>query len=163
MSLSRILMPDFGFTEAMLGVEFLLLEKPIRINLFQCMFQGVCMVYDDEQAWKDVSEHFPNMTIYYIYLLKKGPTWSPDATPEIEALQEAHLANLRRLGEMGKLVLNGPLLDSFATSGEIRGIGVLKTSSLAEAQELISTDPMVKVGRLIFELHTWMVEKHRLP
>ncbi len=121
------------------------------------------MVYDDEQAWKDVSEHFPNMTIYYIYLLKKGPTWSPDATPEIEALQEAHLANLRRLGEMGKLVLNGPLLDSFATSGEIRGIGVLKTSSLAEAQELISTDPMVKVGRLIFELHTWMVEKHRLP
>jgi uncharacterized protein len=121
------------------------------------------MTYDDLQAWKDVHEHFPHMTIYYIYLLKKGPTWSPEATPEIEALQEAHLANLRRLGEMGKLVLNGPLLDSFATSGEIRGIGVLKTASLAEAQELISTDPMVKVGRLIFELHTWMVDKHILP
>lgn len=121
------------------------------------------MVYDDLQAWKDVGEHFPNMTIYYIYLLRKGPAWSPEATPEIEALQEAHLSNLRRLGEMGKLVLNGPLLDSFATSGEIRGIGVLKTSSLAEAQELISTDPMVKVGRLVFELHTWMVEKNILP
>jgi uncharacterized protein len=121
------------------------------------------MIYDDAQAWKDVSEHFPDMTIYYIYLLKKGPTWSPDETPEIQALQEAHLANLRRLGEMGKLILNGPLLDSFATSGEIRGIGVLKTSSLAEAQELISTDPMVKVGRLIFELHTWMVKKNILP
>lgn len=121
------------------------------------------MVYDDVQAWKDVNEHFPNMTIYYIFLLKKGPTWSPDAIPEIEALQEAHLANLRRLGEIGKLVLNGPLLDSLATSGEIRGIGVLKTSSLKEAQELISTDPMVRVGRLLFELHTWMVEKNRLP
>ena len=121
------------------------------------------MVYDDAQAWKDVSEHFPNMTIYYVFLLKKGPTWSPDATPEIEALQEAHLANLRRLSEMGKLVLNGPLLDSFATGGEIRGIGVLKARSLAEAQELIGTDPMVRVGRLIFELHTWMVEKNRLP
>lgn len=121
------------------------------------------MVYDDVQAWKDVNEHFPNMTIYYIFLLKKGPTWSPDATPEIEALQEAHLANLRWLGEIGKLVLNGPLLDSLATSGEIRGIGVLKTSSLKEAQELISTDPMVRVGRLLFELHTWMVEKNRLP
>ena len=121
------------------------------------------MTYDDVQAWKDVSEHFPHRTIYYIYLLKKGPTWSPDETPEIEALQDAHLANMRRLGEMGKLVLNGPLLDSFATSGEIRGIGVLKTSSLAEAQELLSTDPMVKVGRLIFELHTWMVEKSILP
>jgi len=32
------------------------------------------MTYDDSQAWKDVSEHFPNMTIYYIFLLKKGPT-----------------------------------------------------------------------------------------
>ncbi|MFT3895476.1 MAG: YciI family protein [Anaerolineales bacterium] len=121
------------------------------------------MPYDDVQAWKDVNEHFPNMTIYYIYLLKKGPTWTPDETPEINALQEAHLANLRRLGEMGKLVLNGPLLDSFAISGEIRGIGVLKTNSLAEAQELISTDPMIKMGRLVFELHTWMVQKNILP
>ena len=121
------------------------------------------MTYDDRQAWKDVNEQFPNMTIYYIYLLKNGPTWSPEETPEIDALQEAHLANLRRLGELGRLVLNGPLLDSFATSGEIRGIGVLKASSLAEAQELISTDPMVKVGRLIFELHTWMIKKNILP
>ena len=121
------------------------------------------MVYDDKQAWEDVGAHFPNMTIYYVYLLKKGPTWSPEDTPEIEALQEAHLANMRRLREMGKLVLNGPLLDSFATSGEIRGIGVLKTASLEEAQDLISTDPMVEVGRLIFELHAWMVEKNILP
>lgn len=121
------------------------------------------MTYDDAQAWKEVSQHFPDMRIYYIFLLKKGPTWSPDETPEIDALQEAHLANLKRLGDMGKLVINGPLLDSFATSGEIRGIGVLKTASLAEAQALISTDPMVKVGRLIFELHTWMVGKNILP
>ena len=121
------------------------------------------MIYDDKQAWEDVKQHFPNMTIYYLFLLRKGPTWSPEETPEIDALQEAHLANLRRLGEMGKLVINGPLLDSFAMSGEIRGIGVLKTESLAEAQELISTDPMVKVGRLIFELHAWMVDKNILP
>ena len=121
------------------------------------------MIYDDAQAWKDVGEHFPQMTIYYIYLLKKGPTWSPDSTPEIDALQEAHVANMRRLGEMGKLVINGPLMDSLATSGEIRGIGVFKTNSLAEAQEPISTDPMVKVGRLIFELYTWMVGKNILP
>ena len=120
------------------------------------------MDYDDAQAWKDVSEHFPHMTIYYIYLLKKGPTWSPAETPEINALQEAHLANMKLLAELGKLVISGPLLDSFAMSGEIRGIGVLKTESLAEAQELISTDPMVKVGRLIFEVHTWMVEKNIL-
>jgi uncharacterized protein len=121
------------------------------------------MEYDDRQAWSDVNTYFPDMRIYYLFLLKKGPTWSPEETPEIAALQEAHLANLRRLGEMGKLVINGPLLDSFATQGEIRGIGVLKTDSLAEAEELISTDPMVKVGRLIFELHAWMVGNDILP
>jgi uncharacterized protein len=121
------------------------------------------MNYDDLQAWKDVNEHFPNMTIYYLYLLKKGPTWTPDETPEIDALQAAHLANMSNLAHLGKLVINGPLLDSFATSGEIRGVGALKTGSLAEAQELLGTDPMVKAGRLIFELHTWMVDKNILP
>jgi uncharacterized protein YciI len=125
--------------------------------------KGEGMVYDDNQAWEDVRTHLPNMTIYYLFLLKKGPSWSPEETPDTNALQDAHLANLRRLGAMGKLVLNGPLLDSFATSGEIRGIGVLKANSLQEAQELISTDPMVKVGRLIFELHAWMVDKNILP
>ena len=121
------------------------------------------MEYDDAQAWKDVSEHFPNMTIYYIFLLKKGPAWTPDETPEIDALQEAHLANMRRLAEMSKLVVNGPLLDSFAVSGEIRGIGVLKTNSLADAQELLNKDPMVKINRLVFELHAWMINKNILP
>jgi uncharacterized protein len=119
------------------------------------------MTYDDEQAWKDAEAM--GMTIYYIYLLKKGPTWSPASTPEINALQEAHLANLKRLADMGKLVINGPLLDSFATSGEIRGIGALKADSMQEAEELISTDPMVRVGRLAFELHAWMIAKGILP
>lgn len=118
-------------------------------------------MYDDEQAWRDADEM--GMAVYYIYLLKKGPRWSPDSTPEIDALQEAHMANLRRLGQEGKLVLNGPLLDSFQLSGEIRGIGVLKAQSLSEAESWISTDPMVKIGRLVFELHTWMVGRGVLP
>jgi len=99
------------------------------------------------------------MTIYHIFLLKQGPTWSPESTPEIDALQKAHLANYKRLAELGKLVLTGPFLDSFATNGELRGMGVLKANTLAEAQDLIASDPMVKVGRLLYELHPWMVEK----
>ena len=120
------------------------------------------MSYDDVQAWKDVNEYFPNMTIRYIYILKKGPTWSPEETPEIDALQEAHLANFRRLGEMGKLIVNGPFLDSFAVSGELRGMGVLRVNTYEEAFELINTDPMVKVKHLDFEIHAWMVDKHKL-
>jgi uncharacterized protein YciI len=121
------------------------------------------MTYDDAQAWDEVHEHFPNMTICYIYLLKKGPAWTADETAETDALQQAHLANMRRLAEIGKLAINGPLLDSFATSGELRGIGVFKTASMAEAQELISTDPMIQAGHLTFELHAWMVDQNILP
>lgn len=121
------------------------------------------MVYDDAQAWKEVNDHFPNMTIRYVFILKKGPAWTVQETPEIAALQESHLANYRRLAEMGKLVVTGPFLDAFATSGEVRGMGILRADSLEEAQELIRSDPMVKVNRLVFELHAWMVEKSILP
>jgi uncharacterized protein YciI len=120
-------------------------------------------MYDDAQAWKDVKENFPDMTIHYVFILKKGPTWSADSTPEIDALQEAHLANYRRLAEIGKLVVTGPFLDAFEMSGEVRGMGVLRASSYDEAHELISSDPMVKVDRLVFELHAWMVNKNILP
>jgi len=104
-----------------------------------------------------------DMAVYYVYLLRKGPAWSADSTAEIDALQAAHLGNLRRLRDEGKLVLNGPLLDSLQLGGDIRGIGVLKASSLAEAREWIDTDPMVRVGRLVAELHVWMVPKGILP
>ena len=118
------------------------------------------MAYNDAQAWQDVGENFPNMTIYSVFLLKKGPSWSPDSTPEIEQLQKAHLANYDRLAEIGKLMVTGPFLDSFAIMGDLRGMGVLKATSLEEARELISTDPMVQAGRLTFELHAWMVAKN---
>jgi hypothetical protein len=41
-------------------------------------------------------------------------------------------------------------------------MGVLRASSFEEAHELISNDPMVKVDRLVFELHAWMVDKEIL-
>ena len=121
------------------------------------------MKYDDAQVHQYVTDNFPDMTIRYVFILKKGPEWTPDSTPEIDALQEAHLANYRRLKEMGKLIVTGPFLDSFQLSGEVRGMGVLRTDTYEQAYELISTDPMVKVHRLIFELHAWMIDKNILP
>jgi len=119
------------------------------------------MSYNESEAWEIASAM--DLTIYHIFFFKKSPTWTPDESPELAALQESHLANLHRLSDMGKLVLNGPLLDSFATSGELRGIGVLKTETITEARELLDTDPMVKAGRLIYEVHAWMVGKGILP
>ena len=119
------------------------------------------MEYNEKEAHAEAG--LMGMAVYHVFLLKKGPTWSAESTPEISALQEEHLENYKRLADLGKLVLTGPFLDSFATSGEVRGMGVLKTDTLQEAEELIASDPMVKVGRLVFELHAWMVEKDILP
>ena len=85
-------------------------------------------IYNEAQAYELAVSM--DRAIYYVYLLKKGPTWSPDSTPEVDALQEAHLANLRRLVDAGTLVLNGPLLDAFQMSGEIRGIGASGTEAM---------------------------------
>ncbi|MGO8947369.1 MAG: YciI family protein [Ktedonobacterales bacterium] len=95
----------------------------------------------------------PGMTVYYVEMLRKGPAWTPESTRETERLQEAHLANNRRLVALGKLILVGPCLDD----GDLRGIDVYRAESLAEVQVLADSDPAVQAGRLAYEIHPWMV------
>jgi uncharacterized protein len=91
------------------------------------------------------------MMMYYVGLLSRGPAWTPDETPEIRELQEGHMANIRRLVATGKLILAGPFTDD----GKLRGMFVFKVASLDEARSLCDTDPAVKAGRLVVELHPW--------
>jgi len=97
----------------------------------------------------------------YLGFLKKGPNRKEgdDKDPEIQELQKAHIANINRLAEMKKLIVAGP----FGDNGVLRGIFVFRTSSLQEAQDLCATDPMVKINRLIIELHPWQVPEGVLP
>jgi uncharacterized protein YciI len=117
--------------------------------------------YDDHAAQERARAL--GMALYYVYLLRKGPAWTGDSTPELDALQAAHVANMKRLRDEGKLVLNGPLLDAFQLSGELRGIGVFKAESMAQARAWLTTDPMIRVGHLAFEMHAWMVGDGILP
>src|SRR3954454_25234208 len=99
------------------------------------------------------------MVTYYLKLLYRGPTWTPEESPELERLQEAHLAHNRHLADIGKQVISGPCTDG----GDLRGVSVLKVGSLEEAEALAAADPSVQVGRLRFELHPWMVDEGILP
>ncbi len=92
------------------------------------------------------------MKTYYLGLIRKGPAWTPGDTPEIRALQEAHMANIRRLGEEGKLLLAGPFTDG----GDLRGLFLFEVATLEEAKALCETDPAVKAGRLVVEVHPWL-------
>ena len=101
----------------------------------------------------------PDMAVRYVRLLRRGPNWTAEETPETERLQAAHLAYGRQLVSDGKLILNGPMLDG----GDLRGLSVLRVGSLEEAQALAEADPAVQAGRLNAEVHPWMVFKGILP
>lgn len=96
------------------------------------------------------------MTTYYLGLIYKGEHWTPESTPRTQQIQEGHMANIRRLGAEGKLLLAGPMGDD----GDLRGIFVFKAGSMEEAQALVATDPAVQAGRLRVELHPWYSAKN---
>jgi uncharacterized protein len=110
-----------------------------------------------EERW--IFEVPPEMRVCYVRLLKRGPIWTADKTPEVERLQAEHVAYGRQLIAAGKLILNGPILDG----GDLRGIGVFRVGSLEEARALSAADPAVQAGRLISEVHPWMIFKGILP
>ena len=95
------------------------------------------------------------MEVLFLGLLRRGPNWTARETPEVEALQEAHLANISRMTESGELIAAGPFTDE----GDLRGVYIFRVGSLNEAILLTETDPAVKAGRLQFELHPWWVKK----
>ena len=99
------------------------------------------------------------MTTYYVGFLYRGPKWTPEQTPETESLQKAHLANIMKMAQEGKLLVAGPFTDG----GDLRGLYVFRVGSMAdqaEAQALAETDPAVKAGRLRLEFHPWFAAKN---
>ena len=105
--------------------------------------------YDAELA-RELGADPYGMKQYVMAFLKAGPTRSQDSL-EAARLQRAHLDNITRLAEEGKLVLAGPFMDS----GEIRGIYVFDVRTVEEAEALTASDPSIQAGRLVMELHPW--------
>jgi uncharacterized protein YciI len=97
----------------------------------------------------------------YIVALLVRPADAPDLSkPELEKLQEQHMANIRRLAKEGKLFKAGPTKDY--SGRNIRGVFIFKTDSLEKARVWVATDPAVQRGRLEPEFFEWSVEKGSL-
>jgi uncharacterized protein YciI len=111
-----------------------------------------------EEVMKKTATPEKMMTAYIAFLVR-GDKWTPDKTPETEAIQKAHLANIVRLAELKKLVVAGPIGDD----GTLRGIFVFRVDSIEEARSLAATDPAVQAGRLAVQVHPWVVPEGILP
>ncbi|WP_341902895.1 YciI family protein [Fluviicola taffensis] len=90
------------------------------------------------------------MRHYVIAFLKKGPN-QDQSEEEVRRLQRAHMDNIGKLAEQRKLVVAGPFMDDT----ELRGIYIFDVETVEEAEELTKTDPAIKAGRLVMELHPW--------
>ncbi|MCB9246211.1 MAG: hypothetical protein H6606_07240 [Flavobacteriales bacterium] len=91
------------------------------------------------------------MRSYVMALLKNGPVRDQDSA-ESARLMRAHLDNINRLAEEGKLVLAGPFMGD---SGELRGIYLFATEDTMEARRWTNSDPSIQAGRLKMELLPW--------
>ncbi|HTA63107.1 MAG TPA: YciI family protein [Bacteroidia bacterium] len=106
-------------------------------------------IYDSILAKKLKADEY-GMHKYVMCFLKTGPNKSLSADSS-KKIQIAHLQNIKALASQGRLIVAGPFMDET----ELEGIFILNAATIEEAQTIVNTDPAVKAGILIMELHPW--------
>jgi uncharacterized protein YciI len=121
--------------------------------LITCMCYGQEMdsrpVFDSALAARVGADEY-GMKHYVLAFLKSGKTKIEDEARRNE-LMKAHLKNIQRMANEGKLVVAGPFLDKQS----FRGIYIFNVTSIEEAEKLTMTDPAIQAGTLEMELHPW--------
>ena len=107
------------------------------------------IAYDSTLAAKLGADEY-GMKQYVMAFLKEGPNQSLDSAAAAQ-LQRAHLDNIFRMADEGKLAVAGPFLDG----GDLKGVYIFNVKTVEEARALTESDPAIKAGRLVMELHPW--------
>jgi len=133
---------------SLLLLHFLILISALQVAAQQNQ-PSAHVKFNAEMALKLGADEL-GMKNYVIAFLKAGPVKLTDSLQRI-TLQKAHLKNITRMAEEGKLLIAGPFLDD----QPLRGIYIFDVATIEEARQLTSTDPAVKAGTLVMELHPW--------
>lgn len=90
--------------------------------------------------------------IRVVIIHRPGPRWNPALPVMQQPGIRDHIAHYQALLEQGKLFAGGPFLDGAG------GIMIsLPGGSLEELKAYAESDPAVKSGLLVVEVHPWLV------
>ncbi len=137
----------------LLTLSFLILtgckEKVNKEALPEVRTEKDSSAFDSDLAKRTGADEY-GMKQYVMAFLKAGPNRDQDSVTTAK-LQQAHMDNISRMAGEGKLVVAGPFMDN----SDLKGIYIFNVTTVEEAKKLTETDPAVKAGRLIMELHPW--------
>lgn len=87
---------------------------------------------------------------YWFVMLMKGPNRNHDSATAAK-IQEAHLANINRLYNEGKIKVAGP----FGRNDKWLGIFIFDCPTKEEVEKLLQSDLAISSGRLSYEIQAW--------
>lgn len=90
------------------------------------------------------------MRSYVMVLLEAGEARTDGQSMSSE-LMDAHLANIARLADEGKMAVAGP----FGAPSPYRGLFLFTTDNLDSAQAWMNSDPAIRAGFLKGSFHPW--------
>ena len=97
-----------------------------------------------------------SMRVYQMAILRRGPSWNAERTPEVKQLLAGHMANIRRLAADGKLLIAGPFdVEETAPPDTPVGIFIFDVATREEAAALVATDPTIAAGHFAAEVLPW--------
>lgn len=105
----------------------------------------------DEKLAKELHADDYGMKTYVLAILKTGAEKSFSKVKQ-DSVFMGHMTNIGKLVTDGKLVVAGPLGKN---DKNYRGIFILDVPTIAEAQQLINTDPAIQSKLLDAELFIW--------
>ena len=124
--------------------EIHMMKRCVLIALF--LFASTALAQAQEQQHKLVQ--------FQMAILKKGPAWDSTKAEDRNSILHQHLKNVIALLDSGKVIIAGP----FDDSGDIAGLFIFRTASADEAKAWVDTDPGVKAGLMVAEIHSWWSE-----
>jgi uncharacterized protein YciI len=129
--------------------------KIISLFVICFLYAGISLLA--QQSKMDSVAQSMGLKQYFFVMLSKGSNHNQDSVTSAK-IQEGHLANIRRLAGLGKLLIAGP----FGDNTNWAGIFIFDCATKEEVESLLKTDPAVAAGRLIYDIHPWWTGKNCL-